>query len=311
MLVVVACTVAGCGEKNDPLPLPEQQDEAIRAYFEENGISTDTVTILDQVIYYYRQKTGPGVGNPSSIISLFYTVKTLDGDVVFSHEDGVPIRAQRGTSTIYPPGFDEALQVMKSGDRFTFFFPSAKAYADLKVADRLPANSIVVLEAEVVREESLGQINSAERQAIGTYVAGYQASYNPDTVINLPASGISIIKTRRDTTAAEVPSGSTVTVNLTGFLLDGTQIFQENGFVIELGGDFPVIEGLEIGLRNMRAGERALVLIPSDLAYGASVQTIPHTIKPLLVEKEIIPDYGAQIMPFTPLIFDVQVVGFQ
>jgi len=303
--------LTGCKDKDEPLPLPEEQDLAIQNYLAENEI--DSATKSDQDFYYFPVVEGNSLPNSSNIISFYYTVKNMDGVVVASYTagNGEPIKAQRNTKTIYPPGLDEALQILATGDSYVFIFPSHKAYGALEVSGDLPANSIAIIEIEVVAEESINQIRQKELQLINNYISDFEISNNPDTVINL-ISGLSIIKTKRDKQAVEVPSSGTIAINWTGKFFSGDSFGSESGFEVNMGAD-EVITGLEAGLNNMRLGEEAQLLIPSEMAYGASVQTVPHSagFQDILIEKQIIPDYGAVIPPYTPLIVVVTVVEYQ
>jgi FKBP-type peptidyl-prolyl cis-trans isomerase len=60
-------------------------------------------------------------------------------------------------------------------------------------------------------------------------------------------------------------ANSTVTVNSTGKLLDGTVFDTEAGLVIPLSS---VIQGWKIGLQHINTGGRILLMIPSALGYG-------------------------------------------
>src|SRR5579863_10339731 len=60
-------------------------------------------------------------------------------------------------------------------------------------------------------------------------------------------------------------ANSTVTVNSTGKLLNGTVFDTEAGLVIPLSG---VIQGWRIGLQHTNTGGRILLMIPSALGYG-------------------------------------------
>ena len=312
-VLLVFCGIWSCKEKEVPLTLPEEQDAAIVAYLTENGISLESVTKLDSGVYFYRQREESGPVNLSNIVSFYYILKNLDGQVVHSwqaSDGGEPLKAERGSGTIYPPGFDEALQVMSEGDSYVFIFPSHKAYAELPI-EGLPANSIVILEVEIVDEESLNEIRQSETRAIDAFVADYVDNNDPDTAFSIGLSGLTIIKTLRDTTAAEVPAVGEVTVNLAGSVLNGAEIYPRSEFIIQRDGEFQVVAGIEEAILRMRLGERALILLPSALAYGPSIQSIPHTIKEMLEEKEIIPGYGVSVSPFTTLVFDVEVLEFQ
>jgi len=69
------------------------------------------------------------------------------------------------------------------------------------------------------------------------------------------------------------PSGSsTVTVNYTGTLLDGTTFDSGTGFVASLSPSAAstVISGWQIGLQHINAGGKIKLFVPSTLAYGNS-----------------------------------------
>jgi FKBP-type peptidyl-prolyl cis-trans isomerase FkpA len=78
---------------------------------------------------------------------------------------------------------------------------------------------------------------------------------------------------------AEAKAGDTVTVNYTGWLADGTKFDssldrgQTFDFKLGSGG---VIKGWDEGVAGMKVNGIRLLIIPPDLAYGASGQgTIP------------------------------------
>lgn len=65
-------------------------------------------------------------------------------------------------------------------------------------------------------------------------------------------------------------ASSTVTVNYTGTLLDGTQFDKESGIQFPLA---EVIKGWQVGIPHINTGGRILLLIPSALGYGSSAQS--------------------------------------
>lgn len=88
----------------------------------------------------------------------------------------------------------------------------------------------------------------------------------------------------------EVTAGATVTVNYAGVLVDGSPF--DSSFDSGQTATFPlsgVITGWTEGIPGMRVGGRRLLVIPSDLAYGAAGRP--------------------GIPPNAPLIFVVDLVG--
>lgn len=73
-------------------------------------------------------------------------------------------------------------------------------------------------------------------------------------------------------TGAEAVPGSTVSVNYTGMLPDGTvfdsSIPRGKAFTFNLGAG-QVIRGWDLGVAGMKEGGRRQLIIPSDLAYGS------------------------------------------
>ncbi|WP_158825585.1 FKBP-type peptidyl-prolyl cis-trans isomerase [Mucilaginibacter lacusdianchii] len=68
-------------------------------------------------------------------------------------------------------------------------------------------------------------------------------------------------------TGANATSNSTVNVNYTGKLLDGSQ-FDSGNFTTSLNANANIIEGWKIGLTHINKNGRILLLIPSALGYG-------------------------------------------
>ena len=76
-------------------------------------------------------------------------------------------------------------------------------------------------------------------------------------------------------TGAYPSTSSTVTVNYTGILLDGTQFDKEAGYQVQLINPTTaaanVIQGWVIGLPHINTGGRIVLYVPSALGYGNTV----------------------------------------
>jgi FKBP-type peptidyl-prolyl cis-trans isomerase len=82
-------------------------------------------------------------------------------------------------------------------------------------------------------------------------------------------------------TGAVAKKGLNVTVQYTGWLVDGTEFDSSRKagrtpFTFQLG-EKKVIEGWDEGIQGMKVGGKRKLIIPSELAYGANGQTDPNT----------------------------------
>jgi peptidylprolyl isomerase len=91
--------------------------------------------------------------------------------------------------------------------------------------------------------------------------------------------------------------GSTVRVNYTGTLEDGTVFDTSEGrepleFTI---GQGDVITGFEEAIKGMRVGDRKMVIIPSDQAYGPHLDELVFEIERSQLPAELDPEVGQQL----------------
>lgn len=82
-------------------------------------------------------------------------------------------------------------------------------------------------------------------------------------------------------TGAVAKNGMNVTVQYTGWLIDGTEFDSSrttgrSPFTVQLGVG-KVIAGWDEGIQGMKVGGKRKLIIPSDLAYGPNGQTDPNT----------------------------------
>ncbi|HNW99492.1 MAG TPA: FKBP-type peptidyl-prolyl cis-trans isomerase [Bacteroidales bacterium] len=130
----------------------------------------------------------------------------------------------------------------------------------------------------------LEELKAKEPETIKEYIKENKITAKPS------ATGLYYIETTKGTGVKPV-KGQTVTVNYTGKFLDGTIFDSSEGrepikFVI---GNNEVIPGWEEGILLMKAGGKAKFIIPSELAYSSR-------------------GAGGLIKPYTPLLFEVELV---
>jgi FKBP-type peptidyl-prolyl cis-trans isomerase len=119
--------------------------------------------------------------------------------------------------------------------------------------------------------------------------------YLVDNKINvLPsASGLYYMESKKGKGKSPV-KGQLCKVNYKGMLLDGTVFDSSQGrepFAFQLG-EGQVIKGWDEGIALMQKGGKALLLIPSHLAYGER-------------------GAGDMIPPYSPLLFEVELIDFK
>jgi len=106
-----------------------------------------------------------------------------------------------------------------------------------------------------------------------------------------PVAEIDIDILQEGTGEAMAKDGDTLSVHYTGTLEDGTKfdssLDRGTPFTLTLGQN-QVIQGWELGLQNMKVGEKRRLTIPADLAYGERAVSIIPPNSTLIFEVELI-----------------------
>ena len=292
-LLTTAC------KKDDTTATPDYSaadDATITKYLATNSITTAQKQASG--LYYVplatnASATKPAIGNT---VSVLYTGKLLDGTTfdASSLHNNVPISFQLGVGRVIPgtggviAGFDEGVSLMHLGDSAIFIIPSGLAYGPAGSAPAIPANAVVRFNVK------LTDVNFVltDDKLIQNYLA-----LNSITTAQKQTSGLYFVPGVTNATAATT-AGKTVSVLYTGKLLDGT-VFdassQHNNVPLQfVVGATPkqVIPGFDEGISLMHKGDKATLLIPSNLAYGLT-------------------GAGTSVPPNSVLRFDVEVTNVQ
>jgi len=214
--------------------------------------------------------------------------------------------------SVYRGDIYAALQMMHLGDSATFIldgdtffhysagqpFPFAEndLYLDIKLHNIISQEEYEQRYLEQMQQEEamMEDFRLLEGDLISEYVEKHNIKAKPT------ASGLYFVKNVSGKGKA-IKNGSKVAIHYTGKFLDGT-VFDssvEYGMPIELTvGEDRFIPGWEEALLLMRGGDKVTVLIPSNLSYGARGIKDPRD-----------PSGAAYIIPpYTPLVFDLEVV---
>lgn len=137
------------------------------------------------------------------------------------------------------------------------------------------------------QEAEIAQLSEQEKPKIEAYLLANKVTDAPT------ASGLIFVETQKGKGKDHPKATDEVTVHYTGMLLDGTKFDSS----VDRGepAKFPlnqVIQGWTEGIQLMTKGSKAKLIIPSALGYGAR-------------------GAGAQIPPFSPLVFEVELIDFK
>ncbi len=229
-------------------------DEAkIQAYIKQNNL-----TMTKDPSGFYYQVLSQGTGTPLlNKDSVFYSlaIKSLSGTSYYS----TATYSTEGNYLGYvsPAAYRIALTGVNRGGKVRVILPSYLAYGK-NGTSTVPSNEVILSEITVSPYKTMIEIDDKNINDFLTS-KGLTAVKNPSrvyTITSFVGTGDVISST-----------ASTVTVNYTGRLLNGTIFDQNNGLSSALN---LLIPGWQKTLVGLRQGTRIRFFVPSDLAYGAA-----------------------------------------
>jgi FKBP-type peptidyl-prolyl cis-trans isomerase FkpA len=278
-----------------------QEKLEIEAYIEANNIAVDAKS---SGLYVVEEKWGTGrLPRKGDMLRLHFTIEKLDGTQLFSSFGNDPIDVEFG-SEFETKGFSEGIGYLRKGGETKLIVPSYLAYDSMGVPQVLPPFTPLIYNLELLDILSLEQVEKERLEKVEAEEAAAEQArineplliehYMSDQKIDVEplASGLYYIEQVAGECEAPV-EGSTVEVHYTLYNIFGIplQSSKEIGQTFEFQlGDGQVIRGWEEGILLMRAGGKARLIIPSKLAYGSSKR-------------------GNDITPYSPLVFDVELVS--
>ena len=280
-LAVVALSVASC--EKTPYPGYRKSDNGLYYKFlTENAENADRVAQEGDVVFmdfaYY-----------------------LDDSLLFErHHDGFNDRVR---PSVFKGDLYEGLSMMHEGDSLSMIMRADSVFYKLFGVQQLPAyvkpESAVRFEVkmnEILSREEYEARENAKKEALDQEADGTLAQYLQENGITAQPTESGLIYVCTKTKKGLKPqAGQRVKVHYTGKLLDGT-VFDssvERGEPFEFAlGAGQVIKGWDEGIALMSKGEKGILYIPYDLAYGQM-------------------GAGGVIPPYANLIFEVELIDFE
>jgi FKBP-type peptidyl-prolyl cis-trans isomerase FkpA len=206
------------------------------------------------------------------------------------------------TKPIYQGDLYTGLAITQVGDSVHFILDAVNYYRNTRKRE-LPEEFVAgekiliqirlksIVEVESLKAERLGIYHTDEEQELRLlkeFVSKANVQVEPSS------SGLYVI-ILKEGSGPKAEKGQTLSVHYTGKTIDG-KIFDSSltrgppmSFTLGKG---KVIRGWEEGFAHLNKGARARFIIPSSLAYG----------------KE---GYGRELLPFSSLVFDVELLDFK
>ena len=267
--LILLIALISCSKKNEVVTL----DSGLK-YFDDS-LGTGREVMQDELVTIHF--SGWFITDTSNLFSDWTNDElrkiTMIGNSKLRNQ---PVRCVVGTNS-FISGVDEGIVGMKIGGTRTIIIPANLAYGEEGIGP-IPPNSDLKLVVELidVKERIVVEMWDVDSTKLRTTESGLQYS----------------IITEGEGENAD--SGNVVTVHYSGFLADGTKfdssVERDEPFSFLLGMG-QVIPGWEEGLKLMRKGSKARLVIPPELGYGEiSVGPIP---------------------PNSTLFFDIELVDVQ
>jgi FKBP-type peptidyl-prolyl cis-trans isomerase len=281
---------------DSPQALQKKEKETLDKFIADNKI---TVAPQPSGLYYIEQVEGKGIKIDSGC-QVIYNVKIsmVNGKQVFGQDSMKFVYGKRPDMT----GFLEGIKLMKKGGKARLILPSQLAFGEHGYREIPPYTSIIydVQVVDVKSKAEYGKVEAAEKKKQEDKKANAKKSessllkkYLKDNKITAKptASGLYYIEKVKGT-GPQIHAGSKVSVQYTGTLLNGKKFdsSRDRGgkpFDLEVGKG-NVIKGWDEGLLHMSKGGKAILIVPSSIAYG---------------EQEM-----GSIPAYSTLVFDIEVV---
>jgi FKBP-type peptidyl-prolyl cis-trans isomerase len=236
---------------------------------------------------YVDLKEGDGPAAQFNDILLFTSTGRLaDGQEFEKHDRTNPAHLRLGFRQPVV-GLDEAMEGMKVGGKRKIWVPARAGFGPKGVPKKVPPNSDLVFEVELIKISSAEQIKAdVEKERAKKQEEADKVQKAAAAELNKPVSGKDIPKGEQKevTTASglkyvdervgdgrEATPGNYVTVLYVGKLANGKQfdanLRRNRPFNFALG-QGKVIKGWDEGLVGMRAGGKRRLIVPPELGYG-------------------------------------------
>jgi FKBP-type peptidyl-prolyl cis-trans isomerase len=272
---IASVLLSGCNNnfiETEDLKALENENIIISEYTSKNNLNLDASGVYYKIL---NPNASAATSSPAEDFHIAYTVKPFGGAVIGSNVAKDSVIVNLYTANLFP-GFASAILLLKEGEKGEFLVPSKLAYGSNPPAN-VPLYTPILCEIEIV-----DAINESEK--IERYISKKKLKVEEKT-----SSGLRFIRLNEvNASAVALKDGDNVQLKYTGtFLSDKAFDSGTFGYVV---GNTNLIPGFIEAVKKLKKGEKGKFILPYTIAYG-------------------IKGSGQSIPPYTPLVFDIEVVS--
>ncbi|MGA0557839.1 FKBP-type peptidyl-prolyl cis-trans isomerase [Larkinella sp. VNQ87] len=289
-LLVIGLTSCMNNFNDESAGMAEKNDQEIRNYLNANQLQsqvTKTASGLYHIITPANSSAKAATANEE--LEFTYTLSYIAGSTT------VLVDSANKTKSAYIPflagvvvqGLEEGFLLMREGQSARFFMPSNIAFGNDTRSGKMPAYSAVVFDVTLKRSRTqLEQMDDyAAIKKLGAPTSTTLVPNSTDSVrVYITSKG----------TGARVTTNQTVTVAYTANTFRASTPFDKGDSLSFKTSSNQVISGFDAGIQQLSVGDKAVLVFPSGVGYGAQGsydQSKGYYIVP----------------PYTPLAFEVTV----
>ncbi len=256
----------------------------------------------DGLYYKFHNKSNdtvfPKLGDYVTIDMVYATEDTI----MFDSKTLPQVMKMPMVEPSYKGDIYDGMEMMSIGDSATFICDADSVFLKLFRMPTVPPDfdsvDNIIFHIKLNNIETLEEVKAAQEVELKVLEGEetkkrYEFLENKYPDAQPVASGLYYIESKEGKGSTPL-SGQTVTVNYKGMFLDGSVFdssFDRNEPIEFVLGQGQVIKGWDEGIGMMRKGGKAVLVIPSDIAYG--------------------PQGRASIPPYSSLVFEVELLDIK
>ncbi len=198
------------------------------------------------------------------------------------------------TYSIVPEGLDYGIKMMRTGETFKFYMPSYLAFGSYR-SELFPSYSCFIITIRVLDKLTESEMYNKQMDSVETYMNEHYAGYVKAT------SGLCFYDSIPGTGPRPF-NYDQVVIDFKRKYLDNSLIKSGNNVSLYINGN-EAVEGLQEGLKLMKEGGSAVLVMPSSLGFRQSVCVIPEYTRKELVEDRWL---NYEVKPYSILKYEVK-----